>query len=400
MIDLANKYRPTSLDSFVGQSHIISKDKALYKLIKQKDIPHLFFYGKPGTGKTTLAKIIAREISSDYHYFNATTFKIEDLRKVFDRYKNSFIKPLIFIDEVHRLSKNQQEVLLPIMENYDATIIGASTENPFFTLTNAIRSRSFLYEFLPFTYNEMERILNIVLKDIDITLSNEVKEYLIYSSSGDARAMLTLLNFSYKVNQEISLNSLKELRANVIGDGVSSSSSHYDLASAMIKSLRGSNVDAALYYMARLIDGGESVDFITRRFVIFASEDIGNANPNALNLASSTMQACNKIGYPESRIILAQCAIYLASSPKSNSAYKAINKALEEIKNGKIIDIPKHLDSQHIGYLYPHDFGGYVEQEYLKEDLKLYSSLDIGFEKTLNEWVKKIKNKRKTKNLI
>ena len=392
MIDLANKYRPTSLDSFVGQSHIISKDKALYKLIKQKDIPHLFFYGKPGTGKTTLAKIIAREISSDYHYFNATTFKIEDLRKVFDRYKNSFIKPLIFIDEVHRLSKNQQEVLLPIMENYDATIIGASTENPFFTLTSAIRSRSFLYEFLPFTYNEMERILNIVLKDIDITLSNEAKEYLIYSSSGDARAMLTLLNFSYKANQEISLNTLKELRANVIGDGVSSSSSHYDLASAMIKSLRGSNVDAALYYMARLIDGGESVDFITRRFVIFASEDIGNANPNALNLASSTMQACNKIGYPESRIILAQCAIYLASSPKSNSAYKAINKALEQIKNGKILDIPKHLDSQHIGYLYPHDFGGYVEQKYLKEDLKLYNSLDIGFEKTLSEWIRKIKN--------
>ncbi|QNM88092.1 replication-associated recombination protein A [Aliarcobacter cryaerophilus] len=394
MIDLANKYRPTSLDSFVGQSHIISKDKALYKLIKQKDIPHLFFYGKPGTGKTTLAKIIAREISTDYHYFNATTFKIEDLRKVFDRYKNSFIKPLIFIDEVHRLSKNQQEVLLPIMENYDATIIGASTENPFFTLTNAIRSRSFLYEFLPFSYDEMEKILNIVLKDINITLSNEVKDYLIYSSSGDARAMLTLLNFSYKVDQEISLNSLKELRANVIGDGVSSSSSHYDLASAMIKSLRGSNVDAALYYMARLIDGGESVDFITRRFVIFASEDIGNANPNALNLASSTMQACNKIGYPESRIILAQCAIYLASSPKSNSAYKAINKALEEIKNGKILDIPKHLDSQHIGYLYPHDFGGYVEQEYLKEDLKLYNSLDIGFEKTLSEWIKKIKNEK------
>ncbi|MCG3716839.1 recombinase RarA, partial [Aliarcobacter butzleri] len=237
------------------------------------------------------------------------------------------------------------------------------------------------------------KILYIALKDIDINISDEAKEYLIISSSGDARAMLTLLNFSYKVSKDINIDLLKELRENVIGDGVSSSDTHYDLASAMIKSLRGSNVDAALYYMARLINGGESVDFITRRLVIFASEDIGNANPNALNLAVNTMMACNKIGYPESRIMLSQCAIYLASSPKSNSAYKAINKALEQIKNGKILDIPKHLDSQHIGYLYPHDFGGYVEQEYLKEDLNLYQSSNIGFEKTLNDWIEKIKNK-------
>ncbi|WP_323588454.1 replication-associated recombination protein A [Aliarcobacter butzleri] len=393
MIDLSNKLRPTNLETFVGQSHIVSKDKALYKLIKQKDIPHLFFYGKPGTGKTTLAKIIAKEIGTDYYYFNATSIKVEDLRKVFDKYKGALIKPLIFIDEVHRLSKNQQEVLLPIMENYDAIIIGASTENPFFTLTNAIRSRSFLYEFKPFTKDEMNKILYIALKDIDINISDEAKEYLIISSSGDARAMLTLLNFSYKVSKDINIDLLKELRENVIGDGVSSSDTHYDLASAMIKSLRGSNVDGALYYMARLINGGESVDFITRRLVIFASEDIGNANPNALNLAVNTMMACNKIGYPESRIMLSQCAIYLASSPKSNSAYKAINKALEQIKNGKILDIPKHLDSQHIGYLYPHNFGGYVEQEYLKEDLNLYQSSNIGFEKTLNDWIEKIKNK-------
>ncbi len=395
-MDLSNTLRPTNLDEFVGQSHIIGKDKALYKLIKKKDIPHLFFYGKPGTGKTTLAKIIAKEIDTDYYYFNATSIKVEDLRKVFDRYKNALLKPLIFIDEVHRLSKNQQEVLLPIMENYDAIIIGASTENPFFTLTSAIRSRSFLYEFKSFDYEDMDKILNKALAyNQDIKLDEEAKQYLIMSSSGDARAMLTLLNFTSKVTSHIKLENLKELRENVIGDGVSSSSTHYDLASAMIKSLRGSNVDAALYYCARLISGGESVDFITRRFVIFASEDIGNANPNALNLAVSTMHACNKIGYPESRIMLAQCAVYLASSPKANSSYKAINKAISTIKEGKILNIPKHLDSQHIGYLYPHDFGGFVEQEYLEENLKFYESSQIGFEKTLDEWIKKIKTKDK-----
>ncbi|PLY07287.1 MAG: recombinase RarA [Arcobacter sp.] len=391
MTDLSNKLRPTTLNEFIGQKHIIGKEKALYKLIEKKEIPHLFFYGKPGTGKTTLAKIIAKHINTDYYYFNATTIKIEDLRKVFERYKNALIKPLIFIDEVHRLSKNQQEVLLPIMESYAAIIIGASTENPFFTLTNAIRSRSFLYEFLPLTRDDLSQVIDTALENGDIKLNEEAREYLINSSSGDARAMLNLLNFASKIDNNISFEILKELRPNVMGDGVSSSDSHYDLASAMIKSLRGSDVDAALYYLARLINGGESVEFITRRMVIFASEDIGNANPNALNLAVSTMTATSKIGYPESRILLGQCAIYLASSPKSNSAYKGINKALHEVKNGKILDIPKHLDSQHIGYLYPHDFGGWVEQEYLKEELDLYESYDIGYEKTLNEWIKKIK---------
>lgn len=393
MTNLSNLLRPTTLNSFVGQSHIIAPNKVLYKLIKKKEIPHLFFYGKPGTGKTSLAKIIAKEIDTDYYYFNATTIKVEDLRKVFDRYKNALIKPLIFIDEVHRLSKNQQEVLLPIMENYDAYIIGASTENPFFTLTNAIRSRSFLYEFKAFKREELIQILTFAQKECQIHLNDDCVDYLINSSSGDARAMLNLLEFAYKSDENVTLEILRELRQNVIGDGVSSSDSHYDLASAMIKSLRGSDINAALYYLSRLIDGGESVDFITRRLVIFASEDIGNANPNALNLAVSTMTACNKIGYPESRIMLGQCVIYLASCPKSNSAYLAINQALNEVKNGKILEIPKNIDSQHKDYKYPHDYGGYVEQEYIKEDLNLYCSKDIGYEKTLNEWLKKIKNK-------
>ena len=391
MTDLSNKYRPRNLSQFIGQSHIISTDKPLYKLIKKKEIPHMFFYGKPGTGKTTLAKIIAKEVNSDYHYFNATSIKVEDLRKVFDRYKDALIKPIVFIDEVHRLSKNQQEVLLPIMENYDAIIIGASTENPFFTLTNAIRSRSFLFKFESFNNKDLQRILDIVLKDEDIKIDKDAKEYLINSSAGDARAMLTLLNFSIKIDKEISIEILKELRHESIVDGVSSSDSHYDIASAMIKSIRGSDIDAALYYLARLIVGGENIDFITRRLVILASEDIGNANPNALGVAVNTMTACKTIGYPESRIILSQCVIYLASCPKSNSSYTAINKVINEIKNGNIMNIPNHIDSQHKGYLYPHDFNGYVKQEYLEKPLKIYETNLIAFEKTLDEWIKKIK---------
>lgn len=391
MSNLATLLRPTTLENFVGQSHIIAPQKALYKLILKKEIPHLFFYGKPGTGKTTLAKIIAKTIGTDYFYFNATTIKVDDLRAVFKRYDNSLIKPLVFIDEVHRLSKNQQEVLLPIMENYEAIIIGASTENPFFTLTNAIRSRAFTYEFKALTTQELTAVLEQAMKRVKSELTSEAKEYLLNSSSGDARALLNLLDFASKVSDTITLDILLELRAKSIGDGVSSSDSHYNLASAMIKSLRGSDVDAALYYLARLIDGGESVEFITRRLVIFASEDIGNANPNALNLAVSTMAATSKIGYPESRILLGQCVIYLASCPKSNSSYQAINKVLDDIKNGKILEIPEHLKDRALNYKYPHDFGGYVKQEYLKENISYYKSNGIGFEKTLNEWLSKIK---------
>lgn len=365
----------------------------MYKLIQKKDIPHLFFYGKPGTGKTTLAKIIANTVSSDFYYFNATSLKIEDLRKIFKKYENALLKPLIFIDEVHRLSKTQQEVLLPIMEDYRAIIIGASTENPYFSLTAGIRSRSFIYEFKEHNNSDLNEVLNKAQNILnDFSISNDAKDYIINSSCGDARAMLNLLEFGYKVDTNITLELLKDLRVNAIGDGVSSSASHYDIASAMIKSIRGSHIDAAIYYMARLIQGGESVDFISRRLVISASEDIGNANPNALNIAVSTQSAANKIGFPEARIILAQCIVYLASSPKSSSSYMAINKALNDINNGKILDIPNHIKDSAIGYKNPHNFNGYVEQEYLKEKLEYYISSNIGYEKTLNEWNNKIKN--------
>ncbi|CAI8197995.1 MAG: putative AAA domain-containing protein [Arcobacter lacus] len=203
--------------------------------------------------------------------------------------------------------------------------------------------------------------------------------------------MLTLLNFAYKVNKEIDISVLKELRNEAIVDGVSSSDTHYDIASAMIKSIRGSDIDASLYYLARLIVGGENVDFITRRLVILASEDIGNANPNALTMAVNTMQSCNKIGYPEARIILSQCVVYLASCPKSNSSYKAINKVINEIKDGNILNIPSHIDSVHNGYLYPHDYNGYVKQQYLEKDIEVYKTNQVAYEKTLNDWIKKIK---------
>ncbi len=392
MVNLTNLLNPKTLDDFIGQSHIIGKDKPLYKLLEKKEIPHLFFYGKPGTGKTTLAKIIAKHINTDFYHFNATTLKVDDLRVVFKRYENTLIKPLIFIDEVHRLSKNQQEVLLPVMEDYNVIIIGASTENPYHTLTSAIRSRSFLFKFLPHSKQDLTILLNKALKLLsDVLIDEDAKEYLLVSSIGDARAMLNLLDFAYKVDTNISPETLKNLRQTSLKDGMSSKDSHYDLASAMIKSIRGSDIDAALYYLARLIDGGENIDFITRRLVISASEDIGNANPNALNLAVSTQISSKQIGYPEARIILAQCVVYLASSPKSNSSYLAINHALQDIQNGKILSIPQNIRDHAVGYKYPHDYNGWCPQQYITENLKYYNTHQIGFEKTLFEWINKIK---------
>jgi putative ATPase len=390
-MSLAQLLRPTNLDDFVGQKHILHKDSTLYKLIESKNIPHIFFYGKPGTGKTTLARIIANYSNHDYYSFNATSLKIEQLRDIFKRYTNTLTKPLIFIDEVHRLTSTQQEVLLPVMEDYSAIIIGASTQNPHFALTSAIISRSFLFEFVSLSYNDLEEILYKAIKVLDITIEDDAKEYAINTSGHDARALLNLLDFASKNNKIIKKESLIQLRPNPMNESISSSTTHYDLTSALIKSLRGSDIDASLYYLARLINGGESVDYITRRLVIFSSEDIGNANPNALNIATSTMLSCNKIGYPESKIILGQCVVYLASSPKSNSSYLAIGEALKYVKDGKIHNIPDHIKDHNTEYKNPHKYGGYVEQKYINSNNKFYKSKNIGYEKTLNEWILKIK---------
>jgi len=390
MVNLALKYRPKTLDELIGQPQLLAEDAVLRKLIENDALPHTFFYGPPGCGKTTIARVIANILDRPFYEMNATSLKIEDLRKIFKEYTNALQKPLIFIDEVHRLSKNQQEVLLPFMENNAALIIGASTENPYYSLTAAMRSRSHLFELTSISEEEMLTYLEKILHLENIDINKEAKEYLVFSSGGDVRAMLNLLESAAAITSPITLETLKQIRPHAMQAGSSESESHYELTSAMIKSIRGSDIDASIYYLARLIDGGEPAEFIARRLAILASEDIGNANPPALNLASSTLNIVKHIGYPEARISLSQLVIYLASSPKSNSAYMAINNALKAIKEGEIHPIPSHIKTHAKDYLYPHDFNGWIKQSYLSKSQHFYETKQIGFEKQLFQWHEKI----------
>ncbi len=390
MVNLALKYRPKTLDELIGQAHLLGKNAVLRKLIESDALPHTFLYGPPGCGKTTIARVIASILDRPFYEMNATTLKIEDLRKIFKEYTNALQKPLIFIDEVHRLSKNQQEVLLPFMENNAALIIGASTENPYYSLTAAMRSRSHLFELESISEKEMAAYLESILSKENIDLTEEAKEYLVFSSGGDVRAMLNLLESASAITATITLETLKQIRPHAMQAGSSESESHYELTSAMIKSIRGSDIDASIYYLARLVDGGEPAEFIARRLTILASEDIGNANPPALNLAASTLNIVKHIGYPEARISLSQLVIYLASSPKSNSAYMAINSALKAIKEGEIYPIPSHIKTHAKNYQYPHDFNGWVKQSYLSTPMHFYDTKQIGFEKQLFQWHEKI----------
>jgi len=390
LAQLALKYRPKTIEEIIGQSHILGPSAVLQKLIETEHLSHTFFYGPPGSGKTTLARVIATKLERPFYEMNATSLKIEELRKLFKQYSNALQKPLIFIDEVHRLSKNQQEVLLPFMENNAALIIGASTENPYCSLTAAMRSRSHMFALEAVSNTEMATYLEIILGKEHIEAQAKAKEYLVFSSGGDVRAMLNLLESAQNIESPITEKTLKQIRPHAMQAGSSESESHYELTSAMIKSIRGSDIDAAVYYLARLVDGGEPAEFIARRLAILASEDIGNANPPALNLASSTLNIVKHIGYPEARISLSQLVIYLASSPKSNTAYMAINTALNAIKEGEIHPIPSHIKTHAKAYLYPHDFGGWVQQSYLTQPLHFYQTQQVGFEKTLCQWHEKI----------
>ncbi|SFV69343.1 ATPase, AAA family [hydrothermal vent metagenome] len=390
-MDFTHLLRPESFDAIVGQEHLVQEGMPLRLLCEKGALGHSFFYGPAGVGKTSLARVIAKSMQLPFYELNATSLKIEQLRKIFDQYKNTLEKPLIFIDEVHRLSKNQQEVLLPVMETNSVLVIGASTENPFFTLTSAMRSRSMLFELKSISNESLKRLLLRAISKGAVVIDEDAQEYLVRSSGGDARAMLKLLEFASNTAQRVTLALLKSLRPNALQAGSSEAGVHYDLVSAMIKSIRGSDADAAIYYLARLIEGGESADFIARRLVILASEDVGNANPQALTLTNSTLTTVSKIGYPEARIILAQAVIYLSASPKSNSAYLAINKALQSVREGKVLEIPKNITQQNEEYLYPHDFGGYVKQEYLSEPLHFVRLKEIGYEKKMKEWLQAIK---------
>ena len=390
MVDFTHILRPKNFDEVVGQDHLCAQDAPLRLLCEKGVLGHSFFYGPAGCGKTSLARIIASEMDLPFYEFNATSLKIEQLRRIFEQYKNALQKPLLFIDEVHRLAKNQQEVLLPVMENNSVLIIGASTENPFYSLTSAIRSRSMLFEIKSISYEALKELLHKAIALKNIECDSEALDYLILSSGGDARAMLKLLEFATNVAENITLDILKSLRPNALSTGSSEAGVHYDLISAMIKSIRGSDMDAAIYYLARLIEGGESADFIARRLVILASEDIGNANPQALTLCSSALSSVSHIGFPEARIILAQAVIYLSASPKSNSAYLAINSAQKAVNDGVMLDIPKNITQNNEGYLYPHDFNGYVKQQYLSQNLTFVTLKEIGYESKTKQWHKNI----------
>lgn len=422
---LAKRLRPTTLDEVVGQKHIIGKDKLLYRAIQADKISSIIFYGPPGTGKTTLAHVIANTTSSIFTSMNATTAGKKDMEEVVKKAKDNYgmyqKRTILFIDEIHRFNKAQQDYLLPFVEDGTIILIGATTENPYFEVNGALLSRSHIFRLEPLQKDDIKELLQRAVYDVEkgmgsyhAAIDEDALEFLADMSEGDARSALNAIELGVLTTQpsedgqiHITLAVAEEciqkraVRYDKDGDN------HYDTISAFIKSMRGSDPDAAVFYLARMLDAGESITFIARRIMICACEDVGIADPQAIQVAVACAQAVERIGLPEAQLILANAAIYVASAPKSNAVTNAIFGALELIKNQKTGAVPPYLrdahykgsaDLGHVGYLYPHDYPGhYVKQQYLPDDIKdqqfYYPSVN-GYEKQVKDYLDHLEEKQ------
>ncbi|MFY9214754.1 MAG: replication-associated recombination protein A [Tissierellaceae bacterium] len=413
---LADRMRPQTLDEFIGQEHVLGEGKFLNRSIKADRINSMIFYGPPGTGKTSLAMIISNTTNMIFERISAVTSGVKDIRMVIDKAEENLKfynkRTILFIDEIHRFNKSQQDALLPFVERGIVTLMGATTENPYFEVNKALLSRVMIIRLEPLKRIHLEKLVKRALRDKErglgqykVDISQEALEYLLTIAEGDGRTVLNSLEVGVlstpKDENGIIHLDLEAMESSVLIKAAKydkGGDEHYDTVSAFIKSMRGSDPDATLYWLAKMINAGEDPKFIARRIIIAASEDVGNADPNALNVAVSAFDAVNVVGLPEGRIALAQAALYIATAPKSNTACKGIDLALEDIRNEKIGSVPKHLRDAHypgaekfghgVGYKYPHDYGGYVEQQYLPSeymDKKYYHPTDNGFEKVIKD---------------
>ena len=419
---LASRLRPTVLEEVVGQRHIIGEDKLLYRAIKADKLGSVIFYGPPGTGKTTLAKVIANTTSAEFTQLNATVAGKKDMEEIVKAAKDRMgmygKKTILFVDEIHRFNKGQQDYLLPFVEDGTLILIGATTENPYFEVNGALISRSLIFELKPLEKEDIKTLLKRAVYDKEkgmgsfhAEIEEDALEFLADISGGDARNALNAVELGIlttKRSEDGKIHITLEVASECIQKRVvrydKTGDNHYDTISAFIKSMRGSDPDAAVYYLAKMLYAGEDVKFIARRIMICASEDVGNADPMALTVAVSAAQAVERIGMPESQIILSQAASYVACAPKSNSACNAIFAAMDCVKSKKTM-VPAHLQDAHykgsvslghgIGYKYAHDYPNhYVEQQYLPDEIrdeKFYIPSDSGYEKQIKEHFRKIK---------
>lgn len=421
---LASRMRPSRLDEVVGQQHIIGKDKLLYRAIKADKLGSLIFYGPPGTGKTTLAKVIANTTSAQFRQINATIAGKKDMEEVIKEAKDLLgmyqKRTILFIDEIHRFNKGQQDYLLPYVEDGTITLIGATTENPYFEVNSALLSRSSIFELQALSREEVKTLLKRAVYDKEkgmgsfkAEIDEDALDFLADVSGGDARQALNAAELGVLTTQRredglihITLEVASECIQKRAVHYDKGGDNHYDTISAFIKSMRGSDPDAAVYYLAKMLYAGEDIKFIARRVMICASEDVGNADPMALTVAVSAAQAVERIGMPESQIILSQAVTYVSSAPKSNSAVNAILAANESVKRQKTT-VPSHLQDAHYkgsekmghgtGYKYAHDYPGhYVKQQYLPDEIKdarFYEPGVLGYEKTIKEYLEKLGQK-------